>query len=51
MVGVEFIDLVQDWDRWWALMKAVMDFWVTYNAENSLTSFTQGRIYREANET
>ena len=26
--GIEWIDLVQVKDRWWALMNAVMKFWV-----------------------
>ena len=47
---MDCIDLFQDWDRWWALVHAIMNLWVTYNEGNSLTSFTQGRIYREANE-
>ena len=40
MGGVDCIDLVQGWDRLWALVNAVMNFWMPYNSGNSLTSFT-----------
>jgi len=26
--GMDWIDLAQDTDRWWALIKAVMNLWV-----------------------
>ena len=37
-VGMDWIDLAQDRDRWRALMKAVMNLRVPYNAGNFLTS-------------
>jgi len=36
--GMGWIDLTQDRSRWWALMKAVMDLRVPYNAGSVLTS-------------
>ena len=36
--GVNWIDLAQDSDRWWALVIAVMNLRVPYNAGNLLTS-------------
>jgi len=36
--GVDWIDLAQDRDRWRALVNAVMNLWVPYNAGNLLTS-------------
>ena len=27
--GMDWIDLAQDKDRWWALVNAVMNLWVT----------------------
>ena len=27
-VGMDWLDLVEDWDRWRALVNAVMNFWV-----------------------
>jgi hypothetical protein len=29
--GVDWIDLVQDKDKWWALVNTVMNLWVPYN--------------------
>jgi len=37
-VGVDCIDLAQDRDRWRALVTAVMNLWVPYNAGNFWTS-------------
>ena len=36
--GVDCIQLAQDRGRWWALVNAVMNFQVPYNAGNFLTS-------------
>jgi hypothetical protein len=38
MGGMDWIDLAQDRDRWRALVKAVMNLKVSYNAENFLTT-------------
>jgi len=35
---VDWIDLAQDRNRWRALVNAVMNLWVSYNAGNFLTS-------------
>ena len=37
--GMGRIDLSQDKDRWWAVVNAVMNFLVPYNAGNFLTSW------------
>jgi hypothetical protein len=29
MSGMDWIDLVQDWERWWDLVNAVMNFRVS----------------------
>ena len=36
--GMDWIDLAQDRDRWWALVKAVMNLWVPYSEGNFLAS-------------
>ena len=35
--GIDWIDLTQDMDRWWALVNAVMNLRVQLNAGNFLT--------------
>jgi hypothetical protein len=37
--GMDLIDLVQDKDRWRALVNAVISLWVSVNAGNFLTSW------------
>jgi len=36
--GMTWIDVAQDWDRWLALMNAVLNFRVPQNAGNFLTN-------------
>jgi hypothetical protein len=36
--SMDWMDVAQEWDRWRALVSAVMNIWVTYNAGNFLTS-------------
>jgi hypothetical protein len=36
--GMDWIDLAQDRDRWWAVVNVVMNLWVLYNVDNFLTS-------------
>ena len=38
MSHMDWIGLVQDRDRWWTLVSAVMNLWVPSNAGNFLTS-------------
>jgi hypothetical protein len=35
---VNWIHLAQNSVQWWALMNAVMNFWVSWKVENSLAS-------------
>jgi hypothetical protein len=35
---MDLMDLAEDRERWWALVNAVMNLRVPYNAENFLTS-------------
>jgi hypothetical protein len=35
--GIDWIDLAQDRDRWWALVNTIMNLRVPYNVGNSLT--------------
>ena len=44
--GMDWIDLAQGRDRWRALMNAVMNLWVLYNAGNFLTSIELVSISR-----
>jgi hypothetical protein len=37
-MGIDWIDLDQDRDRWWALLKAVINLPVSQNAGNFLTT-------------
>ena len=36
--AMDWNDLIQDRDRWWAIVNAVMNIWVSLNAANILTS-------------
>jgi hypothetical protein len=36
---VDWIDVAQDWDKWWALLNKVMKLGVALNVENFLNSF------------
>ena len=49
--GMDWIELAQDRDRWWALVNAGMNLWVPWNAGNFLTSckpvsFTRRTLHR-----
>ena len=35
---MDWIELAQDRDRWQALVKVVMNLWVSYNAGNFMTN-------------
>ena len=37
--GMEWIELAEDWDRWRALVNALLDLRVLYNAGNFMTSW------------
>jgi hypothetical protein len=36
--GLDWIYLIQDRDKWWPSVNAVMNFWVLLNVENFFTS-------------
>jgi hypothetical protein len=36
--GMNWIELIQDRDRWWALVNTVMSLWVLYSAGNYMSS-------------
>jgi hypothetical protein len=38
MGNMDWIDLAQDRHSWWALVKAVINLWVSYNAGNFSSS-------------
>ena len=35
---MDWIDLAQSRNRWWAVVNAVMNIWIPQNAENLLTT-------------
>jgi hypothetical protein len=35
--GMDWIEMAQDRDRWWAVVNAVMNLWVPLNTANFLT--------------
>ena len=37
-MGMDWIDLAEDGDRWWAVVNTVMNLLVTYNSRNCLNS-------------
>jgi hypothetical protein len=43
---MDWIDLVEDRDRWWSLVNTVMNLRVPYNAENFLSGCTVGSFSR-----
>jgi hypothetical protein len=44
--GVDLIDLVQDVDRWMALVNMVLNFWAPYNAVKLLNGCVTGDFSR-----
>jgi len=38
MGGMDWIDLAQGRDRWWALLNVIMNLWVLCSAGNFLTN-------------
>jgi hypothetical protein len=38
MGGMDWIDVAENRDRWWAFVNAVMDLWCLWNAGNFLTT-------------
>ena len=53
--GIEWIDLTQERDRWWALVNAITNLWAPYNVGNFLTSwepvnFSRGSLIPDVNK-
>ena len=46
--SVDWIDVVQVWDTWWAVVIVVMNLWVALNAGNFLKIFDTVRFPRWA---
>jgi len=44
--GMDWIELTQDGDRWWALVNTVMNLGVPYNVGSFFTSWELGSFSR-----